>query len=195
MSTAIELVNTGILMGIIHVLTAPDHLSALATLCGTNVSGEWKAGDKRRVDAFLLGIKWGVGHSIGLLVVGGTLIAIEESSNETIGMDSSWSFILESFVGVFMLCLGVYGMHKAYRHRNESQVATITVESLKLTEEEDVEKEPSTVEMSEKDSIGGEEIQQSSRDSMMIIQQMEDALDSCDSRHGGLVYVIKVLKG
>jgi hydrogenase/urease accessory protein HupE len=34
MSTTAKLISTGILMGIVHVLTGPDHLSALVTLCG-----------------------------------------------------------------------------------------------------------------------------------------------------------------
>ncbi len=78
MSTTIELINTGILMGIVHVLTGPDHLSALATLNGMNISTH----SNNNCDSFLLGIKWGLGHSLGLLVVGGALIIMEESGSE-----------------------------------------------------------------------------------------------------------------
>mmetsp|Transcript_27888 Transcript_27888/g.59482 ORF Transcript_27888/g.59482 Transcript_27888/m.59482 type:complete len:286 (-) Transcript_27888:534-1391(-) len=121
MSSTIELMSTGILMGIVHVLTGPDHLSALATLSGTSISSH------RHLTSFLLGIKWGLGHSFGLLVVGGILIAMEEGSNEEwIGMESDMSRILESFVGVFMLALGCYGLCKAYRHRREATVPPTT---------------------------------------------------------------------
>ena len=112
MAATMELINTGILMGIIHVLTGPDHLSALATLSGTNISNR-----SSHLDGFLLGIRWGLGHSLGILVVGGVLIAVEESSSEWIGMDDMVSTTLEGFVGVFMLALGTYGLHKAFRNR------------------------------------------------------------------------------
>lgn len=36
--TTLDLINTGILMGFIHVLTGPDHLAAVATLVGTSYS-------------------------------------------------------------------------------------------------------------------------------------------------------------
>lgn len=105
MSTS-ELINTAIIMGIIHVLTGPHHLSALATLSGTSISSLSSDDDSHNVEAFLLGIKWGIGHSIGLLVVGAILIFMEESSSEWIGMDARWSVVVEGFVGVFMLALG-----------------------------------------------------------------------------------------
>mmetsp|Transcript_6691 Transcript_6691/g.11739 ORF Transcript_6691/g.11739 Transcript_6691/m.11739 type:complete len:373 (+) Transcript_6691:89-1207(+) len=141
-STKLELINTGILMGIIHVLTGPDHLSALATLCGTNIHTQ----DHSRREAFLLGIRWGIGHSFGLLVVGGLLIAMEESSGDWIGMDPLLSTILEGFVGVFMLALGAYGLFKADKNNRESAVSAAlaesfkgsSLESLKLQEEVEI---------------------------------------------------------
>lgn len=134
MST-LELVNAGILMGIVHVLTGPDHLSALATLSGTNIScSDRGRSGGARFEAFLLGIKWGIGHSLGLLVVGSTLIAIqEESSSEWVQMDAWWSVALEGLVGVFMILLGTYGLHKAIRNREDN--ALPSAESLKLYEE------------------------------------------------------------
>eukprot|EP00580_Thalassiosira_gravida_P017794 CAMPEP_0201675892 /NCGR_PEP_ID=MMETSP0494-20130426/40626_1 /ASSEMBLY_ACC=CAM_ASM_000839 /TAXON_ID=420259 /ORGANISM="Thalassiosira gravida, Strain GMp14c1" /LENGTH=222 /DNA_ID=CAMNT_0048158469 /DNA_START=261 /DNA_END=926 /DNA_ORIENTATION=+ len=112
MSTTIDLINTGILMGMIHVLTGPDHLSALATLCGTNITTR-----SNNLEGFLLGIRWGIGHSIGLLVVGTVLIAVEEQNSDWIGMDNTVSTTLETFVGLFMLALGSYGLLKAFRNR------------------------------------------------------------------------------
>ena len=119
MST-IELINTGILMGIIHVITGPDHLSAIATLSGTNIQRH------SRHESFLLGIKWGLGHSCGLLLVGGILIALEQTSGDWIGMNSTLSTILESFVGVFMLTLGMYGLFKADRNNREITLSDLS---------------------------------------------------------------------
>ena len=130
-----ELFTTGVVMGIIHVLTGPDHLSALATLCGSRIYHT-----SARCNAFLLGVRWGVGHSLGLLMVGGTLIAIEESSAKWIAMDPTVCDVLEGFVGVFMLGLGAYGIARAERNRAESAVNDIggpgdsSGEDLKLNE-------------------------------------------------------------
>lgn len=118
-----EVVSTGVVMGIVHVLAGPDHLSALATLSGANISS-----GGTDCDALLLGMRWGVGHSIGLLVVGGTLIAVHGSSADTIGYSSVWSIVLEGFVGVFMLALGFYGIRKAFRN---SETGLSGVESVK----------------------------------------------------------------
>ncbi|KAL7537323.1 hypothetical protein ACHAWF_005736 [Thalassiosira exigua] len=150
--SASELVATGILMGILHVLTGPDHLSALATLCGTSVlnvrvDGSDDGRCRRRLDAFLLGVRWGLGHSLGLLAAGGILIALEDASGEWIGMDPTIRSILEGFVGAFMLALGVYGALRADRNRRESVLVLVVsenesqVKSLKMQCYEDDDEE------------------------------------------------------
>jgi hypothetical protein len=55
MSTIAGIIGKGIGMGFLHVLTGPDHLSALATLSANVGNGK----------AFSLGVRWGVGHSTG----------------------------------------------------------------------------------------------------------------------------------
>ena len=59
-----SLIATGIGLGIVHVLTGPDHLSALATLSAVS----------DLCTSFFLGVRWGIGHSTGLLLVGTILI-------------------------------------------------------------------------------------------------------------------------
>jgi hypothetical protein len=54
-------------MGIVHVLSGPDHLSALATL---SVGGSWQA--------FWLGIRWGLGHASGLMIIATIFLAGQE---------------------------------------------------------------------------------------------------------------------
>ena len=73
-SRVFELIGTGILFGIIHVLTGPDHLSALSTL-SANI-GNCKA--------FNLGIRWGLGHSTGLVIVAVIIIAVSKDDNVSI---------------------------------------------------------------------------------------------------------------
>jgi len=113
-------------MGTLHVLTGPDHLSALATLSSTDLGSRTKQREDlsttpRGCDfrAFLLGVRWGIGHSIGLLIVGGILICIQEGTTggEWIGLDNWVTSMLETFVGVFMICLGVYGITKALANK------------------------------------------------------------------------------
>jgi len=167
MSTA-ELINTGILMGIIHVLTGPDHLSAIATLSGTNIERN------TRRSSFMLGVKWGLGHSFGLLLVGGILIFLEESSGDWIGMDGRLSKILESFVGVFMFCLGIYGLFKADRNHKEGVIDDLsnhhpnTTQMQSLKELSDAEKN----EMVECMVVGGEPIDIHGS----LVRKMENAL-------------------
>jgi hypothetical protein len=100
-------------MGIIHVLTGPDHLSALATL-SANIGN---------FEAFWYGVRWGIGHSIGLIIVGSILILIDyanggennDNDDGTIGISEYFESFCESIVGVFMVLLGLYGLRTAYR--------------------------------------------------------------------------------
>ena len=59
MVNVLEVIGYALGLGIVHVLTGPDHLSALSTL---------SVGKKLKV-AFGLGVRWGCGHSFGLLIV------------------------------------------------------------------------------------------------------------------------------
>ena len=52
------LVGVGGSLGVAHVLTGPDHVAALTQIsCGARLKGFW------------LGARWGVGHSMGLLLM------------------------------------------------------------------------------------------------------------------------------
>jgi hypothetical protein len=52
------LIGFGIMMGIVHVLSGLDHMSALAQLSsGSGLQG------------FFLGCRWGFGHSVGLCIM------------------------------------------------------------------------------------------------------------------------------
>ena len=183
MSTSIELVNTGILMGIIHVLTGPDHLSALATLSGGDISG--RAGS---LGGFLLGVRWGVGHSLGLVVVGGILIAAEESSSDWITVDGAVSATMESFVGVFMLALGTYGMLKALRNRAEALHGTAVPMASNPSRESLHASHQAMRSGSEGSEAAKRKNPESRRESMDIMAQMADVLNrDGDSMRGAAV--------
>ena len=84
-------------MGLVHVLTGPDHLSAVATLaCGNSY------------EAFWLGCRWGAGHSIGLFLVFMLILTAKVETNSLFMGTMEWWMTIS--VGVLMICLGVYGI-------------------------------------------------------------------------------------
>jgi hypothetical protein len=112
MATAIfTTIGTGSMMGAMHALLGPDHMSALLTLTV----------NRPPIEAAWLGIRWGLGHSVGLLVVTAFFLILKDSS----GMDQQG--VLDAFqggmdwaVGAIMLCLGFWGYHGAWRLRRDS---------------------------------------------------------------------------
>jgi len=98
------LVITGLTLGLVHVLAGPDHLSALAAL---SVGTSYKA--------FLLGVRWGIGHSTGLVAVAIVFIALKGDLDiRKLGR------YCDSLVGVFMIVLGCYGTMSALKvHRQK----------------------------------------------------------------------------
>lgn len=143
----LSIAGIGLGFGTIHVLTGPDHLSALATLSANE-------GDAKK--SFWLGVKWGVGHSIGLVVVAVVLLAATagrgeedgaygdddgaydndgayddvydnayddgDEEQEVIDVSDGVSSVLESCVGIFMILLGLWGMREAWRKERNGTV-------------------------------------------------------------------------
>jgi hypothetical protein len=103
--SVLQLVGTGIALGTVHVLSGPDHLSALLTL---SVGGGWRA--------FILGARWGCGHSTGLVLMT-TVFFLFDVDLEAIGP------ACEALVGVFMIVLGI---GSAYRALSPASAATDT---------------------------------------------------------------------
>eukprot|EP01039_Chlorochromonas_danica_P008001 gene8001-8824_t len=101
-----KLALTGATLGLVHVLAGPDHLSALAAL---SVGTSYKA--------FLLGLRWGLGHSAGLLIVAVAFIILKGDIDlRRLGR------YCDSLVGLFMILLGCYGAVTALRlHRQKLQ--------------------------------------------------------------------------
>jgi hypothetical protein len=94
----------GALAGLVHVLSGPDHLAAIAPI----------ASDDRRAP-WLAGLLWGLGHSAGVLVVG--LLALWLRGWLPVDALSSWS---ERAVGVVLIGIGLWGLHRALRQRLHS---------------------------------------------------------------------------
>ena len=93
---------TGALAGLIHVLSGPDHLAAVAPLA---------AAERRR--GWLAGCRWGVGHASGVVVVGVLAVMLRDLL-PPIEIISAWS---ERLVGVALIGVGLWALHRSVRVR------------------------------------------------------------------------------
>lgn len=92
---------TGILAGIIHVWTGPDHLTAVAPLAV-----------RRPQRAWVPGVRWGLGHSAGVAVVG--LLSLLLRDLIPVQWLSSWG---ERLVGVMLFGIGLWALHQAFKNK------------------------------------------------------------------------------
>ncbi len=92
-------VITGLIAGAVHVVTGPDHLTAVAPLAV-----------RRPHRAWLPGVRWGLGHSAGVGLVG--LLSLWLRDLIPVDLLSSWG---ERFVGVMLLGIGLWALHRAFK--------------------------------------------------------------------------------
>jgi hypothetical protein len=91
----------GLSAGLIHALSGPDHLSAVAPLVINERSRRWR-----------MGLFWGIGHSLGVWIVG--LIALALRGVLPVESLSSWS---ERIVGAVLIAVGLWGLRRAFAAR------------------------------------------------------------------------------
>ena len=91
----------GLVAGLLHVYSGPDHLAALAPL-------SLRAGRR----AWAVGLRWGLGHASGVLVVA----AIAFGLRQVVRLDSlaGWG---ERLVGATLIVLGLWGLRSLFRER------------------------------------------------------------------------------
>src|SRR5438105_4065970 len=92
---------TGLLAGIIHVWSGPDHLAAIAPLAV-----------RRPKRAWIPGARWGFGHSAGVAVIG--LLSLWLRDLLPVDLLSTWG---ERLVGVMLLAIGFWGFRKAFKNQ------------------------------------------------------------------------------
>jgi cytochrome c biogenesis protein CcdA len=97
---------TGIIAGVIHVWSGPDHLAAIAPLAVRKPTGSWSAG-----------ARWGVGHSVGVGVIG--LLSLWLRHLIPKDLISQWG---ERLVGIMLIGIGYWALRKALRiHAHEHE--------------------------------------------------------------------------
>jgi ABC-type nickel/cobalt efflux system permease component RcnA len=95
---------SGLLAGSLHVWSGPDHLAAIAPLAV-----------RRPRRAWVPGVRWGIGHSAGVAVIG--LLSLWLRDLLPIDLLSSWG---ERLVGVMLLGIGLWGLRRALKvHTHE----------------------------------------------------------------------------
>lgn len=93
----------GLAAGLLHVFSGPDHLAAIAPLAADGDHGQWRTG-----------LKWGIGHTAGVLVIAGLLLLVREQ----LPLDAISAYS-ERIVGVALILVGAWGFVRAkspHRH-------------------------------------------------------------------------------
>jgi hypothetical protein len=110
-------VLAGLAAGLVHVLSGPDHLAAVAPLAADPDRPQWRAG-----------LQWGLGHTAGVLAVGLLLIWLR-----AILPIEALSVYSERIVGVVLIGIGVWGVARARsprRHVHASAGASFAMGTL-----------------------------------------------------------------
>jgi len=93
--------GTGLIAGMAHVYMGADHLAALMPLSvGKRLRAAW------------LGVRWGVGHSMGVVIVAIIFLVLRQAVD--LEPVSEWG---ERIVGIMLIGLGVIGVRAAFKHR------------------------------------------------------------------------------
>ncbi|MEL7371829.1 MAG: hypothetical protein AAFN74_23095 [Myxococcota bacterium] len=88
---------TGLLAGGVHVVSGPDHLAAVVPFAVD--------APKR---ALRLGMLWGVGHGVGVLVLGAIFVALRQVVD--VEQISHWA---EGLVGILLVLLGLWALRRS----------------------------------------------------------------------------------
>jgi ABC-type nickel/cobalt efflux system permease component RcnA len=91
---------TGVLMSAVHVVSGPDHLAAVTPLAIENRRKAWH-----------IGLYWGAGHVLGMLMIGLLYLAFKE----VIPVDAISGYS-EYLVGIVLIGIGIWAMFNALGH-------------------------------------------------------------------------------
>lgn len=89
------------LAGLVHVVSGPDHLAAVAPFAVRGGPGIWR-----------VGLRWGLGHAAGTVLVGALALAARGAL--PLEALSAWS---ERLVGVVLIAIGLWAIRSLLRAR------------------------------------------------------------------------------
>ena len=98
----------GFAAGLVHVLSGPDHLAAVAPFAAGQRNGHWRTG-----------LRWGLGHTAGVLLIGLLLIAFRG-----VLPVEALSAYSERIIGVVLLGVGAWAFMRARSPRLHQHVET-----------------------------------------------------------------------
>jgi hypothetical protein len=88
----------GLAAGLLHVFAGPDHLAAVAPIASNRERGHW-----------LTGLQWGIGHTLGVLLIAALLLVLKEQL--PLDVISAYS---ERLVGASLIAIGGWGLRRAW---------------------------------------------------------------------------------
>jgi len=100
----------GLIAAMVHVISGPDHIAAVGPLAINTKFRPW-----------LIGMSWGIGHLVGMLLIGILFFFFKELIPiEWISTNS------ERLVGIMLILIGLWGLGRMFysRHKQHSHVHT-----------------------------------------------------------------------
>lgn len=92
----------GLIAAMVHVLSGPDHLAAVAPLALNTKFRPW-----------MIGMSWGIGHLFGMLVIGVLFFFFRELIPvEFISANS------ERIVGILLIIIGCWSIYRLFKYRS-----------------------------------------------------------------------------
>ena len=88
-----------LIASILHVITGPDHLAAVIPFAIESKKKAWR-----------IGLSWGVGHLLGMLLIGVLFLLFKELI--PVEKISSYS---EQLVGLVLIFIGVWSFYKLFK--------------------------------------------------------------------------------
>jgi len=98
----------GLIAGLHHVVTGPDHLAAVAPLAVQDRSAAWRGG-----------LNWALGHAGGAGIIAVIAIALRDIAPFQAEALSGWS---ERLVGLVLIGIGLWGLRRAASRRIHAHV-------------------------------------------------------------------------
>lgn len=92
---------TGFVAGLVHVISGPDHIAAVAPFAV-----------HKKVKTWTVGFLWGIGHTSGVWVIG--ILAFFLREILPLDLISSYS---ERLIGVVLIAIGLWGIRSAMKTR------------------------------------------------------------------------------